>query len=203
MKISEFRERMRDYVEGDQASLDDEEWWVQVTDLSLLVLAERARVKRERAQDNPMYREWKRKQAERQRNAAVNAVPDKQRDVERCPATWNPGVWPYTTRCVLNANHNNYLHHDRHGNTFTRNQPPTHDAGEYRDPSTGEVDVEAHRFTFEGSTGLLARHLIHDHGVPPRSVVHWSGGLTQGDWTALDELHRDAHRKVGESYDGA
>lgn len=184
MKISEFRERMRDYVEGDQASLDDEEWWVQVTDLSLLVLAERARVKRERAQDNPMYREWKRKQAERQRNAAVNAVPDKQRDVERCPATWNPGVWPYTTRCVWKAGHEGLKHVDRDGNTYTET-------------------VEQHRFSFEGSTTQLASHLVRDHGLAIDNVQEWSGGLTQGDWNILDVLHRDAHRKVGESYDGA
>jgi hypothetical protein len=46
VEISEFRERMRAYVTGDQSSLDDEEWWAQTTELSLLVLAERARVKR-------------------------------------------------------------------------------------------------------------------------------------------------------------
>lgn len=118
MKISEFRERMAAYVTGDQASLDDEEWWAQVTDLSLLVLAERARVKRERAQVNPVYREWKRKR-----------------------------------------------------------------------------DVETHRFTFEGSTTLLAHHLRDDHGVDPDEVREWDGGLTQGDWNLLDVMHREAHRK--------
>lgn len=118
MEISEFRERMRDYVEGDQALLDDEEWWTQVTDLSLLVLAERARVKRERAQDNPVYREWKRKR-----------------------------------------------------------------------------DVETHRFSFEGSTSQLAKHLVRDHSLAIDNVREWSDGLTQGDWTSLDVLHREAHRK--------
>lgn len=106
MEISEFRERMRDYVEGDQAWLEDEEWWTQVTDLSLLVLAERARVKRERKRD-----------------------------------------------------------------------------------------IEMHRFSFEGSTSQLATHLVRDHGLTIDNVREWSGGLTQGDWTALDVLHRDAHRK--------
>lgn len=118
MEISEFRKRMRDYVEGDQAWLEDEEWWTQVTDLSLLVLAERARVKRERAQDNPVYRKWKRKR-----------------------------------------------------------------------------DIEMHRFSFEGSTTQLALHLTSAHNVPEDIIFENSGGLTQGDWTALDILHREAHRK--------
>lgn len=170
--IRKLREAVNALADISTAELGDEAWYDKLWELLDPVIDARA---------------------ERQFTAAVNAVASKTRDAERCPVTWNPGVWPYTTRCVLNANHNNYLHHDRHGNTFTRNQPPTHDAGEYRDPSTGEVDVEAHRFTFEGSTGLLARHLIHDHGVPPRSVVHWSGGLTRGDWVTLDDLHRKAH----------
>lgn len=70
----------------------------------------------------------------------------------------------------------------------------THNAGEYRDPSTGQT-VEEHRFSFEGSTGQLAKHLIREHHLPPSNVQEWAGGLTQGDWTSLDELHRDAHKR--------
>lgn len=115
------------------------------------------------------------------------------RDAERCPATWNPGVWPYTTRCIADAGHGpNHL--DRHGNTFADEQLPTHDAGDYRDPDTGVVDVEAHRLSFEGSTLRLADHLIFEHGLKLSTVARWRDGLTQGDWIALDDLHRNAHQ---------
>lgn len=130
--------------------------------------------------------------AERQLAAAVNAVADETRDAARCPVTWNPGVWPYTTRCVETVYHG-VKHVDRHGNTFLEEQLPTHDAGEYRDPSTGEVDVEAHRFTFEGSTTLLARHLVDEHDVLPGTVEPFASGVSQGAWVALDNLHREAH----------
>lgn len=71
---------------------------------------------------------------------------------------------------------------------------PTHDAGEYRDPDTGGVvDVEAHRFTFEGSTTLLARHLVDEHDALPGAVEPYAGGLSQGAWVALDDLHCAAH----------
>jgi len=69
-----------------------------------------------------------------------------------------------------------------------------HDAGEYRDPDTGEVDVEAHRFSFEGGTSLLARHLVDEHDVLPGTVEPYAGGLSQGAWIALDDLHRAAHQ---------
>ncbi len=68
-----------------------------------------------------------------------------------------------------------------------------HDAGEYRDPNTGEVDVEAHRLSFEGSTSQLAQHLIDNHNVPAGALAQWRNGLTQGDWTSLDIIHRAAH----------
>jgi hypothetical protein len=70
----------------------------------------------------------------------------------------------------------------------------THDAGEYRDPETGCTEVEAHRFSFEGSTTQLAEHLIDGHGVGSDVAQPWRGGLTQGDWNALDVLHKNAHR---------
>lgn len=126
MEISEFRARMRDYVVGDQSTLDDEEWWTQTTELSLLVLAERARVKRERGLANPVYRAWQAQKA----------------------------------------------------------QSP---------------DVEAHRFSFEGSTTLLADHLTGEHGLPPNAVNRWRGGLSQGDWVALGQLHHAAHTVSKES----
>lgn len=69
MEISEYRERMREYVEGDKFWLDDEQWWAEVTDLALLVLAERTRVKRERAQANPVYRAWKERQVPTEKQA--------------------------------------------------------------------------------------------------------------------------------------
>ena len=74
----------------------------------------------------------------------------------------------------------------------------THDAGEYRDPSTGEVldrELEAHRFSFEGSTTLLARHLVDEHDVLLGAVEPYAGGLSQGAWIALDDLHKGAHRE--------
>lgn len=101
MEISEFRERVRDYVMGDQASLDDEEWWGQVTDLSLLVLAERTRVKRA------------------------------QRAAQSCPARYR-GV----TQCALLPNHRG--DHFSPSTGRWKNDTPMHDAGEYRDPNTGE-----------------------------------------------------------------
>jgi hypothetical protein len=69
----------------------------------------------------------------------------------------------------------------------------THDAGDYRDPDTGRTEVEAHRFSFEGSTSDLARHLVKDHHAGLGLVEPHAGGFTQGDWTALDDLHRNAH----------
>lgn len=126
MEISEFRKRMRDYVKGEQASLGDEEWWKLVTDLSLQVLAERARVKRERAQDNPVYQAW---QARKEQAS----------------------------------------------------------------------DVEVHRFSFKGSTMLLARHLVDHHDILPGAVEPWSSGLSQAAWAALDDLHRTAHTASKES----
>lgn len=68
-----------------------------------------------------------------------------------------------------------------------------HDAGEYRDPATGEVDVEAHRFSFEGAASLLARHLVDDHRLPRDAVRRWENGLTQGEWALLDSMHRITH----------
>lgn len=35
----------------------------------------------------------------------------------RCPETHNPGMWPYTTRCVKATDHNGN-HLDRHGNQW-------------------------------------------------------------------------------------
>jgi len=38
---------------------------------------------------------------------------------EVCSATWNPGEWPYITRCVLRANHGEHQHRDRKGRAPT------------------------------------------------------------------------------------
>lgn len=32
-----------------------------------------------------------------------------------CTFTWNPGEWPYITRCVLTPGHTEHQHTDRHG----------------------------------------------------------------------------------------
>lgn len=39
-------------------------------------------------------------------------------DAPRCAATHNPGMWPYASRCVRDANHTND-HIDRHGILWT------------------------------------------------------------------------------------
>lgn len=107
-------------------------------------------------------------------DAAVNTVSDRKRDAERCPTTWNPGVWPYTTRCAWKAGHEGLRHVDRDGNSWTET-------------------VEQHRFSFEGSTSQLADHLVAEHGLALGTVKRWRDGLTEGDWTALDDIHRAAH----------
>lgn len=55
--------------------------------------------------------------------------------------------------------------------------------------------LERHRFTFEGATSLLARHLIDDHGVKPLDVSPMCTGVSQGDWVALDNIHKAAHER--------
>jgi hypothetical protein len=137
------------------AGLSDDEWYDQLWTLLDPVIDARA---------------------ERQLAAAVNSVSDEKRDAERCPATWNPGVWPYTTRCVWKAGHEGLRHVDRDGNTYTET-------------------VEQHRFSFEASNRQLADHLVAEHGLTLNTVARWRDGLTQGDWTALDDLHRAAHER--------
>lgn len=41
----------------------------------------------------------------------------KVKDVPRCPATRNPGVWPYVARCVVEGPHRR--HRDKDGNEWT------------------------------------------------------------------------------------
>lgn len=62
-------------------------------------------------------------------------------------------------------------------------------------------ELERHRFSFEGATGQLARHLVKDHGVPASTVSRWDSGLDQGSWIALDDLHQEAH--MGNELHGA
>lgn len=38
--------------------------------------------------------------------------------MKRCKVSWNPGVWPYTTRCVLDGGHKDD-HKDRYGRILT------------------------------------------------------------------------------------
>lgn len=57
-----------------------------------------------------------------------------------------------------------------------------------------ERQLEAHRFSYEGSTSMLARHLVETHGLEQEAVQDYDGGLTQGHWIALDDLHVDAHK---------
>lgn len=54
-------------------------------------------------------------------------------------------------------------------------------------------ELEEHRFSFEGATSMMARHLIDDHGVPATTISRWANGLDQGSWIALDDLHKEAH----------
>lgn len=160
MEIGEFRQRVHALLtEPETADLLDEEWWERLGDLLDQVYAARARAKRER-----------------RRVAAVNTMPDKQRDVVRCPVTWNPGVWPFTTRCVWKAGHEGLKHVDRNDNAYTET-------------------VEQHRFSFEGSTTQLADHLVTEHGLYRATVLRWRDGLTSGDWVALDNIHRAAHER--------
>ena len=56
--------------------------------------------------------------------------------------------------------------------------------------------LEFHRFTFEGATGLLARHLVEVHGVDESKVSEWDGGMSQGDWIALDNIHQQVHKDM-------
>ena len=37
------------------------------------------------------------------------------RETGRCPATRNPGVWPYVSRCTLEPHEGDQSHADRHG----------------------------------------------------------------------------------------
>lgn len=54
-------------------------------------------------------------------------------------------------------------------------------------------ELEEHRFSFEGATSMMARHLVDDHGVPATTISRWANGLDQGSWVALDDLHKEAH----------
>lgn len=76
MEIREFKERVHALLtEPETANLPDDQWWELFGDTLDAVLKTRAKA----------------------RQAA--------RDARRCPATHNPGVWPYTARCVYAAGH--------------------------------------------------------------------------------------------------
>lgn len=75
-EIKKFKERtLALLTEPETADLPDDVWWERFGDLLDDVLKARAKAKM----------------------AA--------RDARRCPATHNPGVWPYTARCVFAARH--------------------------------------------------------------------------------------------------
>lgn len=48
---------------------------------------------------------------------------------------------------------------------------------------------------YEGSTSLYCRHLERVHGVPSRFLSPFKGGVTQGTWILIDELHRTYLKK--------
>lgn len=56
--------------------------------------------------------------------------------------------------------------------------------------------LEAHRFSFEGSTSELARHVAEEHGANALLLKDHAAGMTQGDWAVLDDLHRAAHAEA-------
>lgn len=85
MEIREFKERtLALLTEPETADLADDVWWERFGDLLDDVLKSKA-LARQRA-----------------------------RDAQRCAATYNPGVWPYTTRCVFKVNHT-WAHKDKNG----------------------------------------------------------------------------------------
>jgi hypothetical protein len=43
---------------------------------------------------------------------------DKNAEHWRCTVRWNPGHWPYVTRCVLDAPHSDAPHEDINGYTI-------------------------------------------------------------------------------------
>ena len=55
-----------------------------------------------------------------------------------------------------------------------------------------KLGTDAHDEEFEGSCKLYADHLVNDHGYTDEQVSDWRWGNSQGDWTALDHLHRIA-----------
>lgn len=52
--------------------------------------------------------------------------------------------------------------------------------------------TDAHDETFEGSTGLYAKHLILDHGFSLGDLGDLPARNDQSSWSALNELHRRA-----------
>ncbi len=85
MEIREFKKAtLALLTEPETADLPDEVWWERFGDLLDDVLKTKAKA----------------------RQAARNAT--------RCTETWNPGVWPYTTRCIFKAGHT-WDHKDKNG----------------------------------------------------------------------------------------
>lgn len=59
--------------------------------------------------------------------------------------------------------------------------------------------LEEHRFSFEGAISQLATHLVVEHAVSTSLVQPHAHSLTEGGWTALDDLHRSAHARESET----
>lgn len=45
----------------------------------------------------------------------------------RCTVTWNPGTWPYTTRCVNTRGHRGATHDDGKGHSIPNLGPAQED----------------------------------------------------------------------------
>lgn len=60
------------------------------------------------------------------------------------------------------------------------------------EPKPNPLGSDAHDGSFEGSARLYAEHLVKDHGFSWSNVDPFKNGVSQGDWIALDHLHRHA-----------
>lgn len=64
-----------------------------------------------------------------------------------------------------------------------------HNNGE---PKPNPLGTDAHDGGFEGSNKLYAEHLVNDHGYTESDVERHKWGMTEGDWIALNAMHRAA-----------
>jgi hypothetical protein len=129
--VARLRAQLDDFVSDENVvELDDEAWWEQLGDLLDFVYVERALARRAarevvrcpalyhgttrcvRTQEHlgnhfsPSTGQWK--------NERVTSTETATHDTPRCEETYNPGAWPYTSRCVLPTGHGPD-HRDRNG----------------------------------------------------------------------------------------